>query len=617
MKNFALWKYLLILAVVILGILFAVPNFFGESPIVQMQFASAEQAKEKSQNIAQKLSESGNKFSKWQLNDRSIEFYFTDTDKQVKARDWLKNNYPEVNIAINLKSNTPEMLSKWGLKPMNLGLDLRGGVSFLLQIDSQELFNRKSAELLELSKDTLKQKNIALLNSEEIDNGGVILWFSSADLRDEAIKALINLLNPNIEIIVLNKNNQFALQLRYNETGINLEKRKAAEQNRQRIAGRVNSLGVAEPAIQIVGNDKILIELPGIQDVAAAKTLLGSTATLEFYLVDSNADLAKIASQKRAPFGKKLAYFADGTPIVLNRKVVMSGEHIIDAAAQYGHNSPSPQVSVVLDSAGGAMMNDLTAKNIGKLMATVYVEYLPKTIVENGKEKTIVEKKETVINSATIQGQFGSNFQITGVEPMSRAQELAATLRAGSLAAPVYIVQEKTIGPSAGAKNISEGIKASLSGLALVAIFILIYYRKLGLWAVIALSVNLILILACLSLIGATLTLPGIVGIVLTLGMAVDANVLIYERIREELKKIPVKEAVRSGFSNAFSTITDANITTLIVALLLFLFGSGPIKGFAVTLTIGVITSMFSAIYVTRALIEFFLLRKKDPKLKV
>lgn len=617
MKNFALWKYLLILAVVILGILFAVPNFFGESPIVQMQFASAEQAKEKSQNIAQKLSESGNKFTKWQLNDRSIEFYFTDTDKQVKARDWLKNNYPEVNIAINLKSNTPEMLSKWGLKPMNLGLDLRGGVSFLLQIDSQELFNRKSAELLELSKDTLKQKNIALLNSEEIDNGGVILWFSSADLRDEAIKALINLLNPNIERIVLNKNNQFALQLRYNETGINLEKRKAAEQNRQRIAGRVNSLGVAEPAIQIVGNDKILIELPGIQDVAAAKTLLGSTATLEFYLVDSNADLAKIASQKRAPFGKKLAYFADGTPIVLNRKVVMSGEHIIDAAAQYGHNSPSPQVSVVLDSAGGAMMNDLTAKNIGKLMATVYVEYLPKTIVENGKEKTIVEKKETVINSATIQGQFGSNFQITGVEPMSRAQELAATLRAGSLAAPVYIVQEKTIGPSAGAKNISEGIKASLSGLALVAIFILIYYRKLGLWAVIALSVNLILILACLSLIGATLTLPGIVGIVLTLGMAVDANVLIYERIREELKKIPVKEAVRSGFSNAFSTITDANITTLIVALLLFLFGSGPIKGFAVTLTIGVITSMFSAIYVTRALIEFFLLRKKDPKLKV
>lgn len=617
MKNFALWKYLLILAVVILGILFAVPNFFGESPIVQMQFASAEQAKEKSQNIAQKLSESGNKFSKWQLNDRSIEFYFTDTDKQVKARDWLKNNYPEVNIAINLKSNTPEMLSKWGLKPMNLGLDLRGGVSFLLQIDSQELFNRKSAELLELSKDTLKQKNIALLNSEEIDNGGVILWFSSADLRDEAIKALINLLNPNIERIALNKNNQFALQLRYNETGINLEKRKAAEQNRQRIAGRVNSLGVAEPAIQIVGNDKILIELPGIQDVAAAKTLLGSTATLEFYLVDSNADLAKIASQKRAPFGKKLAYFADGTPIVLNRKVVMSGEHIIDAAAQYGHNSPSPQVSVVLDSAGGAMMNDLTAKNIGKLMATVYVEYLPKTIVENGKEKTIVEKKETVINSATIQGQFGSNFQITGVEPMSRAQELAATLRAGSLAAPVYIVQEKTIGPSAGAKNISEGIKASLSGLALVAIFILIYYRKLGLWAVIALSVNLILILACLSLIGATLTLPGIVGIVLTLGMAVDANVLIYERIREELKKIPVKEAVRSGFSNAFSTITDANITTLIVALLLFLFGSGPIKGFAITLTIGVITSMFSAIYVTRALIEFFLLRKKDPKLKV
>ena len=321
---------------------------------------------------------------------------------------------------------------------------------------------------------------------------------------------------------------------------------------------------------------------------------------------------------KRAPFGSKLAYFEDGSPILLKRKVVLSGEHIIDAAV----NPASQQgiaVDVVLDSAGGAQMAQVTRENLKKPMATIYVEYVPVTKNdENGNPVTTVEKHETVVNSATIQSQFADRFQITGVTPLSRAQKLAATLRAGSLVAPVYIIEERTIGPNAGKKNIDQGVNASLLGLAFIVIFMLIYYRKLGLYANLALVVNLVLLLALMSLLGATLTLPGIAGIVLTLGMAVDANVLIYERIREEVHEhIEIHQAVRMGFANALSTIVDANITTLIVAVLLFSFGAGPIKGFAVTLSLGILTTMFTAIFVTRALVEYLTLRKPNPKINL
>ena len=331
----------------------------------------------------------------------------------------------------------------------------------------------------------------------------------------------------------------------------------------------------------------------------------------------STADLAQAVRMKRAPFGSKLAYFEDGTPILLKRKVVMSGEHIVDAAA--GNGQQGIAVDVVLDSAGGAQMAQVTRENLKKPMATIYVEYIPVTKNdENGKPVTTVEKRETVVNSATIQSQFADRFQITGITPYSRAQKLAATLRAGSLVAPVYIIEERTIGPNAGKKNIDQGINASLLGLALIIIFMLAYYRKLGLYANIALVVNLILLVALMSLLGATLTLPGIAGIVLTLGMAVDANVLIYERIREEVHEhIEIHQAVRMGFANALSTIVDANITTLIVAVLLFSFGAGPIKGFAVTLSLGILTTMFTAIFVTRALVEYFTLRKANPKINL
>ena len=619
-KAFPTWKYFLIIAVVTLGFFFALPNWFGKSPAVQLQFSDAQAAQAAANAIPTALESAQIDYRRLQVKDSKIDVLFADTDAQILARDQLQKQYPAANVAVNLLSNTPHWLQNMGLTPMNLGLDLRGGVSFLLQVDSKELFDRKSAELLDLSRSTLEKANIALVGSQARDSGGAVLFFADSEARTQAENQLFTVLPAEVQRLSSEEGGRFALSLQYSEEGINAQKRRAAEQNRVRMAGRVNSLGVAEPSIQVVGNDRILVQLPGIQDVNQAKELLGSTATLEFYLVDETGDLATAARLKRAPFGSKLAYFEDGTPILLKRRVIMSGEHIVDATAGYGQQSAGPQVDVVLDSAGGAQMNDITRENLQKAMATVYVEYIPVTKTDaEGKTFTEVEKRETVVNSATIQGQFSSRFQITGVQPIERAQKLAATLRAGSLVAPVYIIEERTIGPSAGQKNIDQGVNAAICGLALIIVFMWAYYRKLGLLANIALIVNLMLLVALMSFIGATLTLPGIAGIVLTLGMAVDANVLIYERIREEIDAaaLSVRDAVRAGFNNAFSTIVDANITTLIVAILLFSFGTGPIKGFAVTLSVGILTSMFTAILVTRALVEYIVLRQAQPKVSL
>ena len=617
-KAFAGWKYALIIAITLLGALLALPNWFGKSPTVQMQFASPEAATAAAQEVTTQLHAANIEPSRWKVDGQNLNLFFPQTDVQIQARDLLTSKYPDNAISVNLLPNTPQWLQSMGLSPMNLGLDLRGGISFLLQVDSNELFTRKSAELIDIATSTAEKNNIPMQGAEATQNGGVILSFASDGDRERALDELRTLLPPSLEQVNLEENGQYRVRLQYSEQGISELKRRAADQNRQRMTSRVNSLGVAEPSIQVVGDDRLLIQLPGIQDVAKAKEMLGSTATLEFYIVDEQGDLAQAVRMKRAPFGSKLAYFEDGSPILLKRKVVLSGEHIIDAAV----NPASQQgiaVDVVLDSAGGAQMAQVTRENLKKPMATIYVEYVPVTKNdENGNPVTTVEKHETVVNSATIQSQFADRFQITGVTPLSRAQKLAATLRAGSLVAPVYIIEERTIGPNAGKKNIDQGVNASLIGFALIVVFMLAYYRKLGLDATLALLVNLILLVAALSLVGATLTLPGIAGIVLTLGMAVDANVLIYERIREELRhNVDARTAVRLGFENALPTVVDANITTLIVAILLFSFGAGPIKGFAVTLSIGILTTMFTAVYVSRALVEFTTLRKDNPRINL
>ena len=617
-KNYPTWKYLLIIVVILFGLLVALPNWYGKSPTVQMQFPTPEAAATAAGDITKQLNDANLAPVRWKQDGQNLNLFYPQTDVQIQARDLLAAQYPDNGVSVNLMANTPAWLQNLGLAPVNLGLDLRGGISFLLQVDSNELFSRKSAELIDLATTTTAKNNIPMQGAEVAANGGVILNFTSDNDREQALDALYRLLPIGLEQIQFEENGQYRVRMQYTEQGISEMKRRAADQNRMRMASRVNSLGVAEPSIQVVGDDRLLIQLPGIQDVAKAKEMLGSTATLEFYIVDEQGDLAQAVRMKRAPFGSKLAYFEDGSPILLKRKVVLSGEHIIDAAV----NPASQQgiaVDVVLDSAGGAQMAQVTRENLKKPMATIYVEYVPVTKNdENGNPVTTVEKHETVVNSATIQSQFADRFQITGVTPLSRAQKLAATLRAGSLVAPVYIIEERTIGPNAGKKNIDQGVNASLLGLAFIVIFMLIYYRKLGLYANLALVVNLVLLLALMSLLGATLTLPGIAGIVLTLGMAVDANVLIYERIREEVHEhIEIHQAVRMGFANALSTIVDANITTLIVAVLLFSFGAGPIKGFAVTLSLGILTTMFTAIFVTRALVEYFTLRKPNPKINL
>lgn len=613
MNKTSTWKYIFILVVVFLGFLYALPNWFGKSPAVQMHFPTVELAQSSVDKIKSLLDAEKISFKNISHKEQGIDILFAQTDEQIKARDLLNKNFPDANSAVNLLSNTPQFLQNLGITPMNLGLDLRGGVSFLLQVDSKELLERRANELLETSRQTLEKNNIALSGAEADNEGGAFLWFKNADDRSNAENQLFNVLDNQVQRLKTSKDDLVGLHLKYTEQGINSFKRRAADQNRMRMSSRVNSLGVAEPSIQVVGDDRILVQLPGIQDVNQAKEILGSTATLEFYMVDETGDLATAARLKRAPFGSKLSYFEDGQPILLKRQVIMSGEHIVDATAGYGQQSGEPQVDVVLDSAGGAQMAEITRENLKKLMATVYVEYQPITKPDGTTE---VVKKETVVNSATIQGTFSSRFQITGVRPLNRAQKLAATLRAGSLVAPVYIIEERTIGPSAGQKNIDQGVRASLVGLSLIVLFMIIYYGKLGVIANVSLLCNLMLLVALMSVLGATLTLPGIAGIILTLGMAVDANVLIFERIREELKKgLPSVDAARQAFANVLSTIMDANITTLIVAILLFSFGTGPIKGFAVTLSIGIITSVFSAIYITKAQIEYFILSRPNPKI--
>lgn len=617
-KAFAGWKYAVILAIALLGTLLALPNWYGKIPAVQIQFADATAAAAAVPEITKQLSSAHIDISRWKQNDKELNLFFHQTDIQIQARDLLAERYPDYDVSVNLLPNTPGWLQALDLNPMNLGLDLRGGISFLYQVNNDELFARKSAELIDLVRSDAQKHNLKLETVTAGKSGGIVITFNNDEERSALLDELFRLLPSGLEQINFDENGKIGVKLIYSDQALSAMKRRAAEQNRMRMANRVNSLGVAEPSIQVVGDDRILVQLPGIQDVAKAKEMLGSTATLEFYIVDEKGNIAQAVKLGRAPFGDKLAYFEDGQPILLKRRVVMSGEHIVDAAVDAANKS-GIAVSVVLDSSGGAQMAEVTRENLKKPMATVYVEYLPVSTTDAaGKTITRVEKKETVVNSAVIQGIFSDRFQITGVTPLSRAQKLAATLRAGSLVAPVYIIEERTVGPSAGKKNIEQGLNASILGLMLVALFMLVYYRKLGIIADVALLVNLILLVALISWVGATLTLPGIAGIILNLGMAVDANVLIYERIREELRHgLEVREAVRLGFDNALSTIVDANVTTLIVAVLLFSFGAGPIKGFAVTLSIGIITSMFTAIYVTRALMEFFMLRKANPQLKM
>ncbi|MCJ2378385.1 protein translocase subunit SecD [Vibrio sp. ZSDZ34] len=597
--------------------LYALPNLYGEDPAIQITGARGASV---DMSTLDTVTEALNKEQLTQksiaLENGSILVRFNDTDTQLNARDVISQALGRDSIvALNLAPATPDWLETIGAAPMKLGLDLRGGVHFLMEVDMDAAMEKLVAQQEEAFRSELREERIRYRAIRPLGTEAVEVLLRDAEQLASA-KKVLELKHPDMVIVDSDSNGRFTLVARFSDARLQEIRNYAVEQNITILRNRVNELGVAEPLVQRQGASRIVVELPGVQDTARAKEILGATATLEFREVDSKADLAAAASG-RVPAGSEIKLDRDGRPAVLKKRVILGGASITDASSsvdEYGR----PQVNISLDSEGGSKMSAFSRQNIGKLMATVFAEYK-----DSGKRtpegKVILDKHEEVINQATIQSALGRNFRITGIDSVAEAHNLALLLRAGALIAPISIVEERTIGPSMGQQNIDMGIKACITGLLAVMIFTLIYYRKFGLIANCALMANIVLIVGVMSMIpGATMTLPGIAGIVLTVGMAIDANVLIFERIREELRdgRNP-QQAIHQGYANAFSTIADANITTLITSTILFAVGTGAIKGFAVTLSIGILTSMFTAIIGTRCIVNLAYGGKRINKLSI
>ncbi len=609
MNRYPLWKNLLIVFVVVMGFYYALPNIFGQSPVVQVSpEKSAPVDASLKQAIEQRLKDNNIPFEAVVIDNNSVLIKFNSLDDQLKAKDVLET-LKGYRAALNLKPNVPGWLVKTGGKPMNLGLDLRGGVHFLLQVDMDAAEKQLKEQLVSDIRQLLKEDKISN-RAIKVDGRAInVRLRSAADLQKAYDKLRTRL--TDLAFSTDDSNGDYWLIGKLKEQALVNMKNKALEQNLTTLRSRVNELGVAEPQIQQQGSDRIVVELPGIQDTAKAKRLLDATATLEYRAVDMEHNAYEAERTGRIPVGYKLYHDKQGNPVLLKKRVIASGNQLINASSGVDQQTGTPMVSVTLNSLGAKRMLEFTKKNVGNNMAVVYKERIPV-----GKDpetgKTRYKDSEVVISNARINGVFSSRFQTTGLDSMEEATQLALLLRAGALAAPVEIVEERTVGPSLGQENIEKGFKSVVIGFIIVLIFMAVYYKVFGLIADVALALNLVLIVAILSLLGATLTLPGIAGIVLTVGMAVDANVLIFERIKEELRAgTSIQTAIKAGYEKAFSTIADANITTLIAAIVLFAFGTGPIKGFAITLGIGILTSMFTAIMVTRALINWLYGRKK------
>ena len=603
MNRYPLWKYLLLLAALAVGVVYALPNLYGEDPALQISSTRGLVDERVRAEVERTLKEAGLPYKSVALEGERILVRLPDTETQLRARDLLARRLGErYVVALHLAPATPAWLRAIGALPMYLGLDLRGGVHFLMEVDMEAAVR----QALERYVDELR----ALLRSEKVryltisrEGEAVKLRFRSAEARERAI-LLIRKEFPRL-LLEPQEGDGYPLVARLSEEEVREIRKLALEQNITTLRNRVNELGVAEPVIQQQGQDRIVVQLPGVQDTARAKEILGATATLEFRQVDEEHDPLEAVRTGRVPPGSRLYRERDGKPILLKKRVIVTGDHIINAASGIDSRDGSPMVSITLDSAGGKIMHRFTKENVGRLMAVVYIENKVETRVVDGKPQKVRRRVEEVINVARIREPFGKRFQITGLDSTREARNLALLLRAGALAAPIEIVEERTVGPSLGRENVEQGKRSVIVGFVLVLVFMAVYYRAFGLIADVALFFNLVLIVAILSMLQATLTLPGIAGIVLTVGMAVDANVLIFERIREELRAGNTPQAsIQAGYEKAFSTIADANVTTLIAAVVLFSLGTGPIKGFAVTLSIGILTSMFTAIMGTRALVN-------------
>jgi preprotein translocase subunit SecD len=603
MNQFPLWKNLLVLGVLVAGVLVALPNLYGDDPALQVSREDGSALDETTMvSIRESLNSAEIAFLSADVDDGRALIRFADVPRQLAASDVLREALEYHVVALTLAPRTPTWLRGLGLKPMSLGLDLRGGVHFVYQVDLksavQQYLGTYRDDVNRILLEERIRRRVALKgDSVEIQ----VLRSEDMDRAEELIRELDDPNSP-FDLRRAQVDGSPGFRLALTDAQIKARQDFAIQQNTVTLRNRVNELGVAEPVVQRQGLSRIVVQLPGVQDPSQAERVLGATATLEFRLVDTENDAFDADRRKRAPIGSVLEYQRDGAPTLLRREVIVSGDQLTDATSGYSEGQPA--VFVRLNSQGAARMLETTQQNINRPMAVLFIEQKPELVERGGEQVLITRTERTVINIATIRGVFSSNFQITGLTPFE-AQDLALLLRAGALAAPIVKVEERTIGPSLGQDNIAKGRMAVVLGMLLVMVFMAVYYRVFGLVADLALMANLVLIVALLSLFQASLTLPGIAGIVLTVGMAVDANVLIFERIREELRNgISPQAAIKAGYERAFSSIADANITTLIAALVLFTFGTGPIKGFAITLSLGIVTSMFTAIVGTRAVIN-------------
>ncbi len=618
MNYYPSWKYLLVIGVVMAGLFFALPNIYGNDPAVQVSARAGgiiDLSTETS--IRNALLESDIDYKELTFEGERLIVRFHNTEDQLRAngdiRKVLGRGYA---VAQNIVPGTPGWLR--GTDPMYLGLDLRGGVHLLLEVDMEAAVIKAEDRYVEDIRSELRGSRIKYLSVKRRDEGGVEVRFRSREEFDEAYR----LVREEFAALTLSEKeadgNLFLVGV-LSDQEIREVKTFAVEQNLTTLRKRVNELGVAEPNISRQGEDRIVVQLPGVQDSTRMREILSATATLEFRVVTDAGIAAQEAKQSgRVPVGSLLFERRNGIPVLMKRRVILTGEYIIDANSGFDQISASPAVFITLDSKGAKRMSEATRELVGQIMGVVFIEKQVETIEQDGekiKKRTVVQE---VINTATIQERLSKRFQITGLDSPREARDLALLLRAGALAVPIEIVEERTVGPSMGQDNIDQGFRSVVAGFVLVLIFMMVYYRAFGLIANMALFLNLVLIVAVLSILQATLTLPGIAGIVLTVGMAVDANVLIFQRIREELSVGNTPQAsIQAGYEKAFVTIADANVTTLIAALVLFIFGTGPIKGFAITLSIGIVTSMFTAIMGTRAVVNMLYGGRKLSKLPI
>ncbi|NNC98546.1 MAG: protein translocase subunit SecD [Gammaproteobacteria bacterium] len=600
------WKYLLLVLLVAFGVIFASPNLYVAEPGVQViGVRNIEVDQDTLGRVSRVLEQNNIQIKSLKLDTGAVRARLNSEEDQSNARDVLKQALgSDYGVALADMPTTPEWLSGLGAAPMYLGLDLRGGVHFLLQVDMQAAQQRAEENYQDDLKKLFQENNIRYLSVQRDAPGEIQAKFKTAELREAAIGELSRVYSELV-ITEYQQADRFFFTAKLSESAIADIRTAAIKKNTIALRNRIDQLGVSEPIIQQQGRDRIVVQLPGVKDPAEAKKILGKTATLEVRLVDEVNDLQSSISG-RVPVGSKRYFFRGGAPILLKKRLILSGENIVDASSGLDSQSGGPTVNITLDAKGSGIWSKITGQNINKRMAVVYVENATETKLDaNGEEKLVRTRLEEVITAPVIRDQLGKRFQITGLDSPKEAQDLALLLRAGSLAAPVYIVEERTIGPSLGKDNIQKGFQSVLYGFLAVLVFMIVFYRVFGTVASFALVLNLVIIVGVLSLLQATLTLPGVAGMVLTVGMAVDANVLIFERIREEVRAgLAPQMAIHRGYDNAFSTIIDANLTTLIAALVLFNFGTGPIQGFAITLSIGIVTSMITAIFVSRILVN-------------